>query len=307
MVYEKMLEQIIAEDERLIILTAENRAAIRNIPEKFKDRFIDVGIAEQTMIGISAGLALRGRIPVVHALAAFLTMRAFEFIRTDIGIAKLPVKLIGGVPGILSEANGPTHQAIEDISIIRGIPGINIFCPADNEDMLAGLESVLLSPSPYYIRFNNLNAKISHGTFKEGKAEVVKEGSEVTILTYGAMFNQALDAAGLLERDGISVRLVNLRTLKPVDEKVLLEAADTKLIVTIEDHFITGGLFSILSEIFLKNSITAKVLPIAFDNRWFKPALLNDVLEYEKLTPAHLAGRIARKLVSLKRNVSHHY
>src|SRR5690606_39763980 len=124
--YEQKLLELVQKDERIVVLTAENRAAIRNLPSKIKDRFIDVGIAEQTMIGMAAGLALRGRIPIVHALSTFLTMRAFEFIRTDIGIANLPVKLVGADPGFLSEANGLTHQAIEDISIMRGIPGMNI-------------------------------------------------------------------------------------------------------------------------------------------------------------------------------------
>src|SRR6202012_652928 len=97
-------------------------------------RFIDVGIAEQTLVGAAAGLALRGRIPVAHALAAFLTMRAFEFIRTDVGIARLPVKLVGGAAGILSEANGPTHQAIEDVALMRTIPHMLVFCPADTSE-----------------------------------------------------------------------------------------------------------------------------------------------------------------------------
>lgn len=137
--YEQLLLQLIEEDERIVIITAENRAAIRNLPNVVSDRFIDVGIAEQTMVGIAAGLALRGRIPIVHALATFLTMRAFEFIRTDIGIGNLPVKLVGAVPGFLSDGNGPTHQAIEDISLMRGIPPVNIFCPSDEEDLLIGL------------------------------------------------------------------------------------------------------------------------------------------------------------------------
>ena len=99
----------------VVVLTAENRAAIRHLPAAIGERFIDVGICEQTMVGMAAGLALRGRIPVLHALATFLTLRAFEFIRTDVGIAGLPVKLVGGVPGFLSDGNGPTHQAIDDV------------------------------------------------------------------------------------------------------------------------------------------------------------------------------------------------
>ena len=275
-----------------MILTAENRAAIRNLPDQIGDRFIDTGITEQTLIGVSAGLALRGRIPVSHALACFLTMRAFEFIRTDVGIADLPVKLIGGFAGFLSEANGPTHQAIEDVSIMRGIPNVNVFCPADEQDMMIGLKNVLESPKPFYIRYNNLPPVYEHSkNFEIGKAEVVSEGKDITILVYGVLFKQAMEAKAILEEKGKSVGLINLRTLKPIDEEALLKAAaNSKLLVTLEDHFITGGLFTILAEIFLKNKIMCDVLPIALNDKWFKPALMKDVLEYEGFTSEKIAA-----------------
>src|SRR5215475_10125568 len=153
MTYEDALLRLAEADESVVVMTAENRAAIRGLPAKLGRRFIDVGIAEQTLVGAAAGLALRGRIPVCHSLAAFLTLRAFEFIRTDVGIAGLPVKLVGGVPGFLSEANGPTHQAIEDISLMRGIPGMQVFCPADAEELVAMLPAVMASGAPAYIRY----------------------------------------------------------------------------------------------------------------------------------------------------------
>ena len=281
-----------------MILTAENRAAIRNLPDQIGDRFIDTGITEQTLIGVSAGLALRGRIPVSHALACFLTMRAFEFIRTDVGIADLPVKLIGGFAGFLSEANGPTHQAIEDVSIMRGIPNVNVFCPADEQDMMIGLKKVLESPKPFYIRYNNLPPVYEHSeSFEIGKAEVVSEGKDVTILVYGVLFKQAMEAKEILEAKGKSVGLINLRTLKPIDEEALLKAAaNSKLLVTLEDHFITGGLFTILAEIFLKNKIMCDVLPIALNDKWFKPALMKDVLEYEGFTGEKIAANILDRM-----------
>lgn len=292
--YEELLKELVLNDERIMVLTSENRAAIRNLPEQIGNRFIDVGISEQTMIGIAAGLALRGRIPVAHALATFLTMRAFEFIRTDVGIANLPVKLVGAVPGFLSEANGPTHQAIEDVSLMRGIPNVNVFCPADEEDMLIGLKDVLLSSSPFYIRFNNLKSAVKHNLdFVIGKAEVISYGTDITILTYGMLLRQAYEAMIMLESKGLSIRLINLRTLKPIDEEVIINASEeTSLIVTLEDHFITGGLYSILGEIFLKNNLTNSVLPIALDNKWFKPALLQDVLSYEGFNGPQIAERI---------------
>ncbi|HYN40485.1 MAG TPA: transketolase, partial [Thermoanaerobaculia bacterium] len=152
--YESVLRDSALADERVVVLTAENRAAIRGLPASLGERFVDFGICEQTMVGAAAGLALRGRIPVAHALATFLTMRPFEFIRTDVGIPGLPVKLVGYVPGVLSEANGPTHQALEDVSLMRGIPGMKVFSPGDLPDLLLGLPAVIADPSPWYVRFN---------------------------------------------------------------------------------------------------------------------------------------------------------
>ncbi|MCE1165226.1 MAG: transketolase [Bacteroidetes bacterium] len=298
MTYEQILYNLVSRDERFVVLTAENRAAIRNLPGMIGNRFIDTGITEMTLVGMSAGLALRGRIPVSHALATFLTMRAFEFIRTDVGISGLPVKLVGGVPGLLSEANGPTHQAIEDVSIMRGIPGMNVFCPADEDDMLKCIEQILLSPSPYYIRYNGRKTDYRHSSsFKEGKAEVISTGKDINILTYGTLFKESLETMEILERRGLRTGLVNLRTLKPVDEGVLLDSlTNYSYTVTIEDHFMTGGLFSIVSETAMKNGKHGRVIPIAFENKWFKPALFEDVLEYEKLTPPDLAERIFRTI-----------
>src|SRR5215471_13240241 len=173
--YEDLLATLADRDRRIVVMTAENRAAIRGLPARLGDRFIDVGICEQTMIGAAAGLALRGRIPVCHALATFLTLRAFEFIRTDVGIPGLPVKLVGGVPGFLSDANGPTHQAIEDIALMRAIPGMQVFCPADETELVAALPAVVASPAPCYLRFNSCPPAVEHREpFVLGRAEVLE-------------------------------------------------------------------------------------------------------------------------------------
>lgn len=298
MSYETLLQTLARHDERLIVMTAENRAAIRGLPKLLGDRFVDVGIAEQTLIGTAVGLALRGRIPVVHALAAFLTMRAFEFIRTDVGVGGLPVKMVGAVPGFLSEANGPTHQAIEDVSIMRGIPSVNVFCPADEEDLLIGLPHILESPHPFYIRYTNMAPVYSHDRrFEIGVAELVKKGTDITILTYGTLFGQVLLAAEKLESEGLSVRLLNMRTLKPIDEGAVIDAAlETSMIVTVEDHFVTGGLFSVVAELFGRRRMRPHtILPLALENRWFKPALFKDVLQYEGFT----GDRIAEKIIDV--------
>ena len=302
MTYEELLFDLISNDERFVVLTAENRAAIRNLPEKIKDRFIDVGIAEQTMIGMAAGLAKQGRIPICHALSTFLTMRAFEFIRTDVGIPGYPVKLIGAIPGFLSEANGPTHQAVEDISLMRGIPNLNVFCPSDNVDMLDGLKKVLYDKNPWYVRFNNQEAPVKHNNkFEIGKAEIILEGNDITIITFGTLLNQAIKAADLLSLKGISTRVINLRTLKPIDEELILSASrSSELVITLEDHFLTGGLYSILSEILLKNKTIANVFPFALQDKWFKPSLLKNVLSYEKFDGESLAEKIFNKSEEIK-------
>src|ERR1700744_4792268 len=185
MTYEELLTQISLTDERVVVMTAENRALLRNIPGILGKRFIDTGITEQTMIGAAAGLALRGRIPVVHALASFLTMRAFEFIRTDAGIPNLPIKLSSFIPGFLSDGNGPTHQAVEDISLMRGIPNMKVFAPADEADLVKMLPQIWADPSPGYVRINTRKTDYVHAPFEPGKAEIISHGDDITILTYG--------------------------------------------------------------------------------------------------------------------------
>src|SRR5262249_27685305 len=156
------------------------------------ERFVDVGICEQTLVGAAAGLALRGRRPVVHALAAFLTMRAFEFIRTDVGAARLPVKLIGYVPGLLSEGNGPTHQALEDVALMRGVPGMQVFCPSDEEELVQALPAILASEAPAYVRYTAQPAALrERAPFAIGCAETFGYGRDVALLTYGLLLRQA--------------------------------------------------------------------------------------------------------------------
>src|SRR5262249_26946968 len=205
MTYEESIATLAEAHPELMVLTAENRAAIRNLPARLGARFVDVGIAEQTMVGMAAGLALRGRRPIVHALAAFLTMRAFEFIRTDVGIAGLPVIFVGGVPGFLSEANGATHQAVEDVALMRAIPGMQIVCPADADELVAALPALLASGRPAYVRYHAGPALGgSRRGYALGRAEVVGAGSDVdvAILCYGLLVREALAARALLADEG---------------------------------------------------------------------------------------------------------
>jgi glutamate-1-semialdehyde 2,1-aminomutase len=297
MTYEDLLADLLAADERLLVMTAENRAAIRGLPERIGDRFIDVGICEQTMVGMAAGMALRGRVPIVHALASFLTLRAFEFIRTDVGLAGLPVKLVGGVPGFLSEANGPTHQAVDDVAVMRAIPGMQIFCPADGAELLAGLPAVVASPAPAYIRFNARPSALAHAPFALGQAETLTAGQDVGVLATGFLVPAAAEACAALARTGVGARLVNLRTLAPIDEAAIVELARRcPVLVTVEDHLLVGGLYSIVAEVLVRHRVSVPVVPLGLDGRYFKPGRLADVLEHEGFSPGKLAARIAAAL-----------
>jgi transketolase len=296
MTYEELLKQTALNDDRFIVMTAENRALVRNLPAVLGGRFIDTGITEQTMIGAAAGLALRGRIPVVHALASFLSMRAFEFIRTDAGIPNLPIKLSSFIPGFLSDGNGATHQAVEDISLMRGIPNMTVFAAADEDDLVKMLPKIWQLSSPSYVRICTRPPSVFfglHDHFEVGKAEIISEGSDITLLTYGFCFEQTLIAKDILEKQGLSVGLLNMRSLKPIDEGAILKVIEnSETLVIVEDHFHIGGLYSIVAEVLLKNQKTANVLPINLKEKWFKPSRLNEVLEYEGFTGKQIAERI---------------
>jgi transketolase len=298
MTYEEILKDLSQKSDKLIVMTAENRAAIRNLPPHLGKRFIDVGICEQTMIGMAAGLALRGRYPITHALATFLVFRAYEFIRDDVAIPNLPVKMVGGVPGFLSDANGPTHQAVEDVALMRTLPNMMVFCPSDAEELAHGIKVLAEYPAPCYIRHNPHPAPIVHtAPFEIGKAETLSDGNDVAILVYGFLLREAVKAKAILEAQGKSVRLVNIRMPKPIDEIAILNAVkECRLVVTLEDHFLTGGLYSIVAELLLKHRLTGNVLPIALEQRWFKPALLDRVLEYEGFTGKQIADKILNAL-----------
>lgn len=294
--YEAKLAELSLSDDRIVVMTAENRAAIRGLPEVLGRRFLDTGITEQTMVGAAAGLALRGRVPVCHALAVFLTMRAFEFVRTDVGIGGLPVKLVGGVPGLLSDGNGPTHQALEDIALMRGIPGMRVFSPSDEAELVAALPIIIDDPHPTYIRHVGLPPAVEHTEpFAFGKAERVHDGADLTILTHGFLLREVVAARPLLAHAGIDAGVVHMRTLAPVDEDAILEAVATGPVAVVEDHFTTGGLVTIVAETLMRHRRTAHVIPIALDG-WFRPALLEAATEAAGLDATAITKRITREL-----------
>lgn len=295
--YEDVLLELCARDDRVIVMTSESRSAIRNLPDRLGNRFIDVGICEQAMIGMAAGLSLRGRVPICHALAPFLTLRAYEFIRTDLGIPSLPAVLVGSVPGFLSGANGPTHQSLEDVAILRTIPGMRVVCPADRDELVSAMRVLVDEPGPSYVRYNASEPRLAHRPFELGRAEELRSGDEVALLCSGVLVAQAIDAADALASRGHSVRLLNLRSLAPIDADAVVRAARAcRLVVTVEDHFATGGLYGIVAETLVAHRVAARVLPIALDGRWFEPLPFEQVLDREGFRGAQLAARIEAAL-----------
>lgn len=300
--YEIHLRDRCAIDPRLMVLTAENRGHMRNVPPMLGDRFVDVGIAEQTMIGMAAGLASRGRVVIVHALAAFLTMRAFEFIRDDVAIANLPVIMVGMVPGVLSDGNGPTHQAIDDVGLMRGLPNVGVFAPADEEEFVEGMAELLDNPRPCYVRYIPTPAayrREERSTLKRGV--VLSDDREccpdVALLTYGAMLSHAIEAAQIIEQSGASVRIVHIPMLDPLDESVIVEALhDAVITVVVEDHLIASGLYSAVCEIAVRHRIATAIHPIGL-SAWFPAGRLQQVLRVTGLDAVSIASRVAELLI----------
>ncbi len=298
--YEEHLYNLIKDSPDFMVMTSENRSSIRGLPPLLGERFIDTGISEQTLLGVAAGLAMRGRIPIVHAIGAFITMRGYEFIRTDISLQNLPVKIAASFTGLLSEANGPTHQAVEDIALMRTMPNMVIFCPSDEQDLNLGLDIVLRSDCPAYIRLNHLPCAVQHEPFSGiGKAEIIKGDSgqcDIAIFSYGTLFKEAVKSCYILKELGYKVRIINLRFLQPLDEELLTEAAlNSGLLVTVEDHYKQGALYTALCELLIEKGISRRVYPICLYDKWFAPATLEDIIAYEGLRGEHIAHNIISK------------
>lgn len=282
--YGDILKDLIVQTGKYYVLTAENMGPVYYIVDKIKDNYLDVGIAEQTMIGMASGLALRGKVPVVHAMSSFLLMRAYEFIRTDIGCGHLNVKLVGTAAGLLSEKNGVTHQCIEDIAIMHCIPDMHIFAPADNDDMLKMERTIMEEDNACYLRYNDTESTYEHEPFVIGKAEVIGDGEDFAIITYGFMFSESLKLKQLLKLNGKTVKLVNLRSISPIDEKSLLNVINsTKIVVVIEDHLPYGGVSTMICELMTKHGISKEVKCFNLTH-YFRPGSTKEILDYEKLS-----------------------
>ena len=242
-------------DDRIVVLDADLMSchATKCFKEAFPDRFINVGIAEQNMIGIAAGLATMGKIPFAYSFAPFATRRCYDQIFISVAYSGLNVKIVGSEPGVAAEANGGTHMPFEDMAIMRAIPHMVCFEPTDATMMEKALPSILKYNGAVYIRmFRKKAEKVFDDSlqFELGKAFRLQEGSDVTLVASGIMVARALEASKLLAERGISARVVNACTWKPLDkEELVLDARETGAIVTCENHNIYGGLGSAVAEL----------------------------------------------------------
>lgn len=243
-------------DDRIVVLDADLMSchATKCFKEAYPDRFFNVGIAEQNMIGIAAGMASMGKIPFTYSFAPFATRRCYDQIFISVAYAGLNVKMIGSEPGVAAEVNGGTHMPFEDMAIMRAVPKMVCFEPTDATMMQKALPEIINYPSAVYVRmFRKKAAKIYDETldFKLGKAITLKDdGKDVTLIASGIMVERALEAADTLAKEGISARVVNMHTWKPIDVDAIKESAKkTGAIVTCENHNVFGGLGSAVAEV----------------------------------------------------------
>lgn len=241
--------------ENLVVLDADLAAATKTgiFKKAFPERHIDCGIAECNMAGIAAGLAATGKIPFMSSFAMFAAGRAYEQVRNSIGYPHLNVKIGATHAGISVGEDGATHQCLEDISLMRGIPGMVVINPSDDVEAKAAIEAAILHEGPVYLRFGRLAVPVINDRpeykFELGKGVVLREGKDVTVIASGLPVAASIEAAKMLEKDGISVKLINIHTIKPLDKELVVAAAkETGKVVTVEEHSVIGGLGSAVCE-----------------------------------------------------------
>nr|WP_313578398.1 transketolase family protein [Lacrimispora sp.] len=238
-------------NDKIIVLDADLAAATKTgvFKKAFPERHVDCGIAECNMMGIAAGLAAAGKIPFASTFAMFAAGRAFEQVRNSIGYPHLNVKIGATHAGISVGEDGATHQCNEDIALMRTIPGMVVLCPSDDIEAKAAVRAAVEHDGPVYMRFGRLAVPVINDTpdytFELGKGIVLREGTDVTLIATGLEVSETLAAAKRLETDGISARVINIHTIKPLDEEIVCRAAkETGKLVTIEEHSVVGGLGS---------------------------------------------------------------
>ena len=273
--FARIITEIATNDKRVLLLSGDigNRLfdGIKSVAE---DNFINCGIAEANMMGVAAGLALSDFLPVVYTITPFTTTRCFEQIRVDVCYHELPVVIVGTGSGLSYASLGPTHHSCEDIAILRTLPNMTVFCPADSVELELGLKAAIgKMPGPLYIRIGKKGEPILHKQkpeFAFGKAITLKDGHDACIISTGTVTSVALESAHLLEEKGLSVRVESFHTVKPLDKEKLDHLFDTyPLILTVEEHGRIGGLYSAVSEYYVeKGPSSARILSCAVEDEF---------------------------------------
>lgn len=249
------LESLAASDDRVVAVVNDSvgSSKLGSFGKRYPDRLINVGIAEQTMIGLGAGLANAGKVPFVSGAACFLTARALEQIKADVAYSNTNVKLCGMSSGVAYGELGPTHHSIEDMGWLRLLENLTIIVPSDPWETAEAIKAAVAIEGPMFIRVSRMPVpnlqRAADATFRIGKSEILREGSDAAIIANGTMVCRALEAAQRLANDGIDVRVVNMSTVAPLDVDAILSAAETGAVVTVEEHSVRGGLGSAVSEV----------------------------------------------------------
>ena len=289
-----------------VVLDADLAAATKTgvFKKKFPERFFDCGIAEGNMMSVAAGIATTGKTVFASSFAMFAAGRAFEQIRNSIGYPHLNVKIGATHAGITVGEDGATHQCLEDIALMRSIPGMVIVNPADAVEARAAVKAAIEYNGPMYLRFGRLAVEVFNDAdtykFELGKGVCLKDGTDVTIVATGLMVGMAMDAAKALEEKGISARVINIHTIKPLDKDIILKAAaETGAIVTAEEHNVLGGLGSAVAETVCEGC-PVPVVKLGISDAFGHSGKVPPLLQMYGLTPENIVAK-AELAISLKK------
>ncbi len=304
-VFSGYLREAMARDTRLCVLDADlaNANGTLSLRKDYPDRAFDVGIAEQNMASMAAGLASYGFIPFITTFACFASRRICDQVAISCAYAKQNVKIVGTDPGITAEYNGGTHMAIEDLGVLRSIPGLLLFEPCDEQELLQGLPQIIQHEGPVYLRLHRKETPVLHDEsyrFDLLRADVFRPGTDVTLFASGCvMMNYALEAASLLAEEGISAEIVDVHTVKPIDAETILESAQrTGAAVTCENHNVIGGLYSAVCEA-LASTCPIPVAAIGFGDVCGEVGSVPELAEKHHMLPKDIAAA-ARAVIRWK-------
>lgn len=303
--YGEALVSLAEQDPSLLVLDADLSSATmtKNFSKAYPDRFFNMGIAEANMIGVAAGLAACGKKPFANTFAMFAAGRAWEQVRNSVAYPHLNVKVVGSHGGLSVGEDGATHQCCEDLALMRTIPGMTVLNPADYVEAGQVVRAAVKMEGPVYMRFGRLAIPTifdSTYRFEIGKGVQLTEGTDVTLIATGLLVGEAIKAAELLKNEGISVRVINMATIKPLDKEIVAKAAaETGLIVTAEEHSIIGGLGSAVAEAVCE-STPVPVVRVGVEDEYGKSGPAAELLEVFGLCAANLAARV-RDAMEIKR------